>query len=38
MISIALSRPYVVVGLCFRGNHAKNIEEGPQIPLHSEAQ
>ena len=37
MISIALSRLYILVGICFRGYHAKNIEEGPQIPTNAEA-
>jgi len=37
MISIVLSRLYILVGICFRGNHAKNIEEGPQIPINPEA-
>jgi hypothetical protein len=36
-MSIALSRFYVLVGVCFRGNHANNVEEGPQIPINAEA-
>jgi hypothetical protein len=37
MVSIALNRLYVLVGVCFRGNHAKDIEEGPQIPINAKA-
>jgi hypothetical protein len=37
MVSIALSRLWLLVGICLQGNQAKNIEEAAQIPVEAEA-